>query len=40
LILDAGEMDASTQRVLQRYGIEKDRSLAAPSPARTKLAQE
>lgn len=30
LILDAAETDAATQRVLQRYGIQKDRSIASP----------
>lgn len=41
MVLDAGQMEATTQRVLQRYGIEKDRSLAVPTPGRSeKLARE
>ena len=30
LVLDAAETDAATERVLQRYGIQKDRSIASP----------
>lgn len=39
MILDATETDAATERVLKRYGIEKDRSLAPPSPAKEKLVK-
>lgn len=31
LVLDAGETDASTRRVLQRYSIQKDRLIADPA---------
>jgi hypothetical protein len=31
MILDANELDAATARVLKRYGIDKDRSLALPA---------
>ena len=39
MILDAGETDAATERVLQRYGIQKDRSIASP-PKSGRLAME
>ena len=39
LILDAAETDAATERVLQRYGIQKDRSIASP-PKSGRLALE
>ena len=41
MILDAGQVDDVTQRVLQRYGIEKDRYLAVPTPGKSdKLAKD
>ncbi len=41
MVLDAGQMDNVTQRVLERYGIEKDRSLTVPTPGKTdKLAKD
>jgi hypothetical protein len=40
MVLDAGEVDAATERVLQRYGIQKDRVLASPMPASNKLARD
>jgi len=40
LILDAAETDAATERVLKRYGIEKDRSLSAPAPSAKKLVKD
>ena len=33
MILDASELNAATERVLKRYGIEKDRSISAPAPS-------
>ena len=30
MVLDAGETEAATRRVLQRYGIEKDHVIASP----------
>lgn len=38
LVLDANEIDAATQRVLQTYGIPKDRSLSEAAPS--KLASQ
>ena len=39
LVLDANETDAATERVLQRYGIQKDRVLNGPAlSAPNKLA--
>jgi hypothetical protein len=41
MVLDATETDAATERVLQRYGIQKDRMLNSPiTAASTKLARE
>jgi len=41
MVLDAGETDAATERVMERFRIEKDRFLAAPQSARSgKLARE
>jgi hypothetical protein len=41
MILDAGQVDAVTERVLKRYGIEKDRYLAVPTPGQSeKLAKD
>ncbi|HEV8541955.1 MAG TPA: hypothetical protein VGR78_06165 [Verrucomicrobiae bacterium] len=41
VVLDASETDAATQRILQRYGIEKDRVLSSPSAtASNKLARD
>jgi hypothetical protein len=41
VILDANETDAATERVLKRYGIEKDRVLSSPAPGPSnKLARE
>lgn len=34
IVLGASETDSATQRVLARYGIEKDRVFAEPSPAK------
>lgn len=34
MVLDAAETDAATQRVLERYGIQKDRVLTAPLPGK------
>ncbi len=36
MILYAGELDAATTRVLKRYGIQKDRSIAVPAPSNGK----
>jgi hypothetical protein len=36
LILDASETDPATERVLKRYGIEKDRSINSPTPTNGK----
>lgn len=41
MVLDAGQMEPTTQRVLERYGIEKDRQLTVPTPGRgEKLARD
>lgn len=41
IVLDAGETDAATQRVLERYGIQKDQVLTAPLPGKPdKLARD
>ena len=41
IILDAAHADETTQRVLQRYGIDKDRHLVAPTSGRSdKLARD
>ena len=41
IVLDAAEIDNATARVLERYGIQEDRSIANPAPARSnKLARE
>lgn len=41
MVLDANETDEATDRVLQRYGIQKDRVLNNPNPsASNKLARE
>ena len=41
IVLDAGQTEGATQRVLERYGIEKDRFLVAPAPGRSeKLARD
>jgi hypothetical protein len=41
MVLDSSETDAATDRVLQRYGIQKDRVLNNPAPnASNKLAKD
>jgi hypothetical protein len=41
MVLDAGQVEDTTKRVLERYGIEKDRYLVVPTPGRSdKLARE
>lgn len=41
MVLDASQVDQTTQRVLERYGIDKDRHLVAPEAARSgKLARD
>jgi hypothetical protein len=41
MVLDAGQIQATTDRVLERYGIEKDRYLAVPTPgAGNRLARD
>jgi hypothetical protein len=41
MILDAAQVDQTTERVLERYGIDKDRHLVVPTPGRSdKLARE
>jgi hypothetical protein len=41
MVLDAAELDAATLRVLERYGIQKDRVLSPPLPGKPdKLAED
>jgi PDZ domain len=41
MVLDAAQIEETTQRVLERYGIDKDRYLAVPTPGRSdKLAKD
>lgn len=41
MVLDAAQIEDTTKRVLERYGIEKDRYLAVPTPGRSdKLARD
>ena len=41
MVLDTAQVDEVTNRVLQRYGIEKDRYIVEPSPAKSqKLAKD
>jgi hypothetical protein len=41
MVLDAGQVEDTTKRVLERYGIANDRYLAVPTPGRSeKLARE
>lgn len=41
MVLDAAQIEETTQRVLERYGIEKDRHLVVPTPGRSdKLAKD
>jgi hypothetical protein len=41
MVLDGAQMEETTQRVLERYGIEKDRQLIVPTPGRgDKLAKD
>ena len=41
MVLDAGQSEDTTKRVLERYGIANDRYLAVPTPGRSgKLARE
>jgi hypothetical protein len=40
MILDSGETDAATDRVLKRYGIPKDRSIATPVPSNKSLVKD
>jgi hypothetical protein len=40
MILDSGETDAATARVLKRYGIPRDRSIATPTPSNKSLVKD
>lgn len=41
MVLDAAQVEPTTQRVLERYGIDKDRHLVVPTPGRSdKLARD
>jgi hypothetical protein len=41
MVLDAGQVEETTKRVLERYGIEKDRHLVVPTPGRSdRLARD
>ena len=41
MVLDAAQVEDTTKRVLERYGIDKDRHLVVPTPGRSdKLASE
>jgi hypothetical protein len=41
MVLDAAQVDQTTERVLERYGISSDRYLAVPTPGRSgKLARD
>ena len=41
MVLDAGQIEDATSRVLERYGIEKDRFLSVPTPGQSeKLAKD